>query len=228
MALGAFASIIFSPWFAPLTVVTYVLLVFLASRDPFFQQQTLGEVNPADPSPPAMQISPERRARWLPRGETRRKVEEALEVYRKAIASIEGSSDVARSVLEDALPKLHAAANRLVDVGTNREKAATILAELRSLTNTGEDHAASIKNIENEIRDADAEIFDTYGQFASLRVRVAEVSIAESSETRATAARVNASLDELNLRLEALKETMTSYEEPLTPPEDQPGRHPGD
>lgn len=224
LALGAFASVLFSWWFAPLTVVTYGLLVFLASRDPFFRQQILGDTGPSDSSQPALDISPERRARWLPRGETRRKIEAALGVYRKTVASIEESDDVARSVLEDAVPKLHAAANRLVDVGTNREKAATVIEELRSLTNTGKDRESSIEKLENEIRSADAEIFETYDQFASLRMKVAQVSISESHETRAAANQVNASLNELNLRLEALERTMTPYEEPLSPPEDRTGR----
>lgn len=221
LALGVLASVIFSWWFAPLTVVTYALLVLLASRDPFFQRRTLGGNGQDDTSQPELEIPPERRVRWLPRGETRRKIEEALEVYRKTVTAIEDSDDVTRSVLEDAVPKLHAAANRLVDAGTNREKAATVIAELRSLTNPGEDREASIEKLQDEIHTADAEIFETYDQLVSLRMKIAQVSLSGSHETRAAATQMNASLDELNLRLEALKGTMSSYEEPLTPPEDQ-------
>ena len=43
-------------------------------------------------------------------------MEAALEVYRKVVAAIEASDDVTRAVLDDAVPRLHAAADRLVDV----------------------------------------------------------------------------------------------------------------
>ena len=43
-------------------------------------------------------------------------MEAALDVYRKVVAAIEDSDDVTRAVLDDAVPKLHAAADRLVDV----------------------------------------------------------------------------------------------------------------
>ena len=226
LVLGALAAVLFSWWFVPLTIVTYTLLVFLAARDPFFKTQVLEERGSSAPSQPALDISPERRARWLPRGETRQRVEEALGVYRKAVTSIEESGDVARSVLEDAVPKLHATANRLVDVGTNREKAATVIAELKSLTDIRENHASAIEKLEKEVRIADAEISETYDQLVELRAKVAQVSIADGAENRAVAAEMNASLDELNLRLEALEETMTSYEEPLALPEDQPEQEP--
>ena len=51
-------------------------------------------------------VSPERRARWLPRGETRERVEAALVVYRKVVVAIEESDEVTRAVLDDAVPKL--------------------------------------------------------------------------------------------------------------------------
>lgn len=213
LVLGGFAAISFPWWFLPLTVVTYALLVFLASRDPLFERQILGERSSSAPPQPALDISPERRARWLPRGETRHRVEEALEIYRRVVASIEESGDVARSVLEDAVPKLHAAANRLVETADNREKTATVIEELKSLTGTSEDHAASIERLESVIQDADAEISKTYDRLVALRAKAAQVSVADSPEDRATASQVNTSLDELNLRLEALEETMTSHEE---------------
>ena len=224
LVLGAFAGVLFSWWFVPLAIITYALLVLLATRDPFFERRALGGNGSPAPSQSAQDISPERRARWLPRGETRRKVDEALDVYRKILTSIEESNDVARSVLEDAVPKLHAAANRLVDVGTNREKAATVVAELRSLTGTREDHSASIEKLKREIDEADVELSETYGQLVALRIKVAQVSIADGPEDRAAADQMNESLDELNLRLEALQKTMASYEETLSLPEDQSGQ----
>src|SRR5919112_6065605 len=120
-------------WLLPLTLATYAALIFLAARDPIFQRKVLhGERSPHTSSVPlhGHDVSPERRARWLPRGETRQKVEEALEVYRKVVAAIEGSDDVTRAVLEDAVPRLHAAADRLVDVASGREKAAAVAREL--------------------------------------------------------------------------------------------------
>ncbi len=221
LILGAFASVLFSWWLLPITAVTYILLVFLATRDPFFVQKALGQRGSATTPQPSLDISLERRARWLPKGETRDKIDAALEIYRKVVASIEESSDVAKTVLEDAVPKLHVAADRLVETATKREKAATVTAELKSLTNPREDHATALEALENEIQGADAEISRTYDQLVALRAKVAKVSMAEAPETQATAFQVNASLDELNLRLEALEETMTSSEENLSLPRSQ-------
>ncbi|MGB3635029.1 MAG: hypothetical protein WA982_13375 [Rubrobacteraceae bacterium] len=221
LVLGAFAGAFFSWWFLPLTVVTYALLVFLATRDPFFERKTLGQSHSTAATQPSLDISLERRARWLPKGETRNTVDNALEAYRKSVASIEGASDVTRTVLEDAVPKLHTAADRLVETATKREKAATIIAELKSLTNTREDHLTAIEKLENEMQAADAEISKTYDQLVALRAKVAHISIADAPETRAEASQINASLDELNLRLEALEATMTSSEENLSPPRNQ-------
>ena len=103
-------------WLLPLTIVTYASLVFLAARDPIFQRKVLGGGEVPKTSPNAVEssdVSPERRARWLPRGETRQKVEAALDVYRKVVAAIETSDDVTRTVLDDVVPRLHAAADRL-------------------------------------------------------------------------------------------------------------------
>ena len=46
------------------------------------------------------------------------------------MAAIEDSDDVTRAVLEDAVPRLHAAADRLVDVARGREKADEVAREL--------------------------------------------------------------------------------------------------
>lgn len=208
LILGAFAAVFFSWWFFPLTLVTYGLLVFLASRDPFFMHRVLGERTSPITSQAARDISPERRARWLPRGETRSRVEKALTVYRAVVSDIEDSGDVARSVLDDAVPKLHATANRIVEVAHNRERAATALSELRA-SSTSEDHATTLQTIEDQIQTADVELSETYEKLVTLRARAAQVSTANTPEERATAAQINASLEELNARLEALGDTMT-------------------
>ena len=203
-------------WIPPLTLITYVALVLLAARDPLFQRRVLRRGgSPARPpgSAEGRDVSPERRARWLPRGETRQKVEAALVIYRKVISAIEESDDVTRAVLDDAIPKLHAAANRLVDVAQAREKAAEALHDLHrnaganTQSNAGEE---SRPGLEDKVRAADAEISDTFDKFLTLRARVVRVSIDSGDHARADA--LNASLDELNARLEALSDTMSPPE----------------
>ena len=198
-------------WILPLTLITYVLLVLLAARDPLFQRRVLqGRGRPAitPAAEESRDVSPERRARWLPRGETRQKVEAALVVYRKVLTAIEESDDVTRAVLDDAIPKLHAAANRLVDVAQAREKAAEVLQDLHQ--NTGATTEESRQVLEDKVRAADAEISDTFDKFLALRAKVVRVSIESGDPTRAEA--LNASLDELNARLEALSDTMSPPE----------------
>ena len=200
-------------WMPPLTLITYVLLVLLAARDPLFQRRILqGRGRPAI-TPAAADggdVSPERRARWLPRGETRQKVEAALVVYRKVLTAIEESDDVTRAVLDDAIPKLHAAADRLVDVAQAREKAAEVLQDLHQNTGATTEPSAreeSSQGLEDKIREADSEISDTFDKFLALRAKVVRVSIESGDPARAGA--LSASLDELNARLEALSDTMS-------------------
>ncbi len=200
-------------WMPPLTLITYVLLVILAARDPLFQSRVLqGRPRPATAPDTAedRDISPERRARWLPRGETRQKVEAALVVYRKVLTAIEESDDVTRAVLDDTIPRLHAAANRLVDVAQAREKAAEVLQDLdrnTGVTTGSRAGGESRPALEDKIRAADAEISDTFDKFLALRAKVVRVSIESGDAARANT--LNASLDELNARLEALSDTMS-------------------
>jgi ribosome-associated translation inhibitor RaiA len=214
---GIFATTL-AWWIPPLTLITYAALVLLAARDPFFQRRVLhgseGDARPlgatGDPD-----VSPERRARWLPRGESREKVEAALVVYRKVVSAVEESDDVTRAVLDDAVPKLHTAANRLVDVAQSRERAAEAIRDLRQ--NTGASAGSktreeSLRALEDRLRAADAEISDTFEKLLTLRARVARVSIEGGASDQAAA--LNASLEELNARLEALSETMSPPEAP--------------
>jgi hypothetical protein len=196
-------------WVPPLTLVTYAALVFISARDPAFGQRVLrGSEAAALGSAGDGDVSPERRARWLPRGEIREKVEAALVVYRKVVTAIEESDDVTRAVLDDAVPKLHAAANRLVDVAQGRERAAEALHELRQHTGPGSGaRAEDLRRLEDTLRAADAEISDTFEKLLTLRARVVRVSIEGGASAQATA--FNASLDELNARLEALGDTMS-------------------
>ena len=188
-------------WALPLTAATYGALVFLGARDPILQSRILGREVPGVPR--ERDLPPERRARWLPRGETREKIDAALAEYRKVVAAIESSDDVTRAVLEDTVPRLRAAADRLVDVALSREKAAGAVEELRD--KPGSDagsRAEDLRTLETRIRQADAEISATSGELLDLRARVVRVSIDTDAAGRADA--LNTSLDELNARLEAL------------------------
>jgi hypothetical protein len=214
---GIFATTL-AWWMVPLTLVTYALLVFFASRDPLFARRVLYGREDAGSSRPTARptadrdVSPERRARWLPRGETREKVEAALVVYRKVVVAIEESDEVTRAVLDDAIPKLHAAADWLVDVAQRREKAAEVLRDLDLHTAASSARDDDSEALRERLRAADAEISDTFDKLLALRSRVVRVSI-DSGSPEGPAA-LNASLDELNARLEALSETMTPPETP--------------
>lgn len=185
------------------TLATYAGLVRLSLRAARSPSPALAGGGTAGPQ--ARDLSPDRRARWLPRGETREKVEAALQTHRKVVAAIEGSDDVTRAVLEDAIPKLDATAERLVDVALAREKAAETVRETGS---GSEARDADLREIEAEIRAADAEISGISEKLLDMRARVVRVSIGDAGATREAAA-LNSSLDELNLRLEALGETMS-------------------
>jgi hypothetical protein len=204
-------------WLLPLTLVTYASLVFLAARDPIFQRKVLERDTVPKASPNAGaggDVSPERRARWLPRGETRQTVEAALDVYRKVVAAIETSDDVTRAVLDDVIPRLHAAADRLVNVAQGREKAAEVARDLSRDTGSAAPTSArqeNLRDLENRINAADTEISGTYQELQDLRAKVVRVSI--DSENPARTNDLNASLDGLNARLEALAELMTRQEE---------------
>jgi hypothetical protein len=209
---GAFAATL-AWWLVPLTILTYASLVFLAARDPIFQRKVLGRAEVPKTSSDAVEgsdLSPERRARWLPRGETRQRVEAALDVYRKVVAAVETSDDVTRTVLDDAVPRLHATADRLVDVAQGRERAAEVARDLGRDARSAAPTTArqeNLRELENRIGAADAEISDTYQELLDLRAKVVRISI--DTENPARTNDLNASLDGLNARLEVLSELMT-------------------
>ena len=213
---GIFATTL-AWWLAPLTLVTYALLVLLSARDPVFGHRVLhgseGAARSSLGGAGDRAVSPERRARWLPRGETREKVEAALVIYRKVVAAIEGSDEVTRAVLGDAVSKLHDTASRLVDIAQGREQAAEAIRDLRQHTSAPTGSIAreeSLRGLEDKLHAADAEISETFDKLLTLRARVARVSIEGGGSDQAAA--LNASLDELNARLEALSDTMSPPE----------------
>jgi chromosome segregation ATPase len=206
-------------WIVPLTLATYAALVLLAARDPLFRSRVLEGRGSRSGARRLGQeaISPERRARWLPRGETRQKVEAALEVHRRALIAIEESGDVAKAVMHDAVPKLHRIAERLVEVAQKRERASEAIQELKvsgSLERHEGQSKADLAGLENEVRAADAEISDAFEKLLTLRARVVRISVESGGAAQDAAAKLNADLDELNLRLEALRSTLSPPEPP--------------
>lgn len=218
---GVFFALTLVWWAVPLTLVTYVVLVFLAVRDPILRESVLGGRDiQAGTLPRAPRkggdASPERRARWLPRGETRQKVEAALEVHRRTVFAIRESGDLVRAVLDDALPKLHHAAERIVDVAEKRERVIGAIRDLEK-SRTGaehhEDRAAELAKLENVLRAADTEISNTFERLSTLRARVVRISVESTDAAQDAAAKLNADLDEINLRLDALRSTLSPPDE---------------
>lgn len=209
VGLVFFVATFFTWWVLPLTLATYATLVALGAGDPILQGRILSRGEPETGQ--ARDLSPERRARWLPRGEPREKVDTALAEYRKVVAAIEASDDVTRAVLEDTVPRLHATADRLVDVALQREKAAETVGDLRGRPNSGAGpRAEDLRLLEARIDEADAEISATSGELLDLRAKVVRISIDADNAQRADD--LNASLDGLNARLEALDDIASSRE----------------
>ena len=201
-------------WAIPLTLATYAAIVFLAARDPLFRETVLEGRPRALPTAPrrSRDVPPERRARWLPRGETRQKVEATLEIHRRTVFAIEESGDVVRTVLDDALQKLHRVVERLVDVAEKRERAAGAIRDLektRAGSEHREDRGAELAELENVLRAADMEISGTFENLLALRARIVRVSVESEGAAQDAAAKLNADLDEMNLRLDALRSTMS-------------------
>jgi hypothetical protein len=205
-------------WAIPLTLVTYAALVFLTARDSLFRDYILTERGAQRrvrfTAPEKEDLSPERRVRWLPRGETRRNVEEALELHRRTIVAIEESGDLAQAVLEDTVPKLHGIAERLVDVAERREKVGEAIQDLEkhasghANTPYREGQDTYLADLENELCAADAEISQTIEKLSTLRAKVVRVSVESGGVAQDAAAKLNTDLDEMNLRLDALRSTM--------------------
>lgn len=229
LAIGfGFSLITLSVWVALLTLLTYAALVLLNVRDPIFRYQILGgrAGTPGITIPREADASPERRARWLPRGETRQKVEAALEVHRKVLSAIKNSDEVTRSVLDDAIPRLRAAAGRLVDLAHLREEAAAAIRELETQapdraaetsSRDPQEFTTSLKSLQKKVRDMDAEISGMVDRLLALRAKVVRVSLETGDAARSAATGLTSDLDDLNRRLDALQET-------LSPPDTGPDR----
>lgn len=198
-----FFAVTLAWWAVPLTLATYASLVFLATRDPAFQSRVLGKENPPTNQVDARRRGPrgsaEQRVRQLPRGETRQRVEAALEVHGRILVAVRESDEATRAMLDEAVPKFHQIAERLVDVAEAREEAS-------AQTGPGGKEQAPVP--EENLRTADAQLSGALEDLLALRTKVVRVSI--QSNDAARVADILVSLDALNDRLDALASTISS------------------
>ena len=116
-----------------------------------------------------------------------------------------------QAILDDAGPKLDGAAERLVDVAQTREKVAGTIQDLKAHPGAPlrEGPDTDLAELENELRAADAEITSAFEKLLTLRAQVVRISVESGGAIRDTAAKLNTDLDEMNLRLDALRSTMS-------------------
>lgn len=201
-------------WIVPLTLATYASLVFLAVQDPAFRNRVLGtgeqeQRRIRDPRRP--RLSPEQRARRLPRGATREKVEAALEAHGRVLVAVEESDARTRDALDGTLAKLRRIPERLLNVAEAREEAAAeaqVLRRSRTGSPEGEEHAPALASLEEKLRAADAEISGAPDELLALRAKVVRACIEGGEALAARAAEIDEALDALNLRLDALCSTI--------------------
>ena len=212
--IGAFFFAATLAWWAvPLTLATYAALVFLAVRDPLFQNKVLGTGNSERPKTPALRprpTSPEQRARRLPPGETRLSAERALEAHGRLLVAVEESDDDTRALLEDAVPKLRLFPERLLHAAEARENVAAKAQALRTRDgrSTNSERPTTPASLGEKLRAADRELSNTADELLALRAKVVRASIEGGDAAPARAAEINGSLNALNLRLEALRSTL--------------------
>ena len=145
-------------------------------------------------------------------------MEATLEIYQRTMVAIEESGDVARTVLDDTIPKLRRIAERLVDIAEKREKAADAIRELGSIYTSPrqrEGRDVDLGELKEEIRAADAEISHILKQLTILQIRLVRLSVESRGKVRDAAPNVSTDLDEMNLRLDALHSTVS----PPRPPD---------
>lgn len=209
---SVFSALTLSWWVVVLTLVTYAALILLAARDPLFWAHVLeGREYRVETRPTPSrdeEVPPKQRVRQLPHGETRRKAEQALELHRRTMVAIEESDDVARTVLADTIPKLRSIAGRLIDVAERREEMARTIRDADLPQR--EEQGVYPAGLENELRAADEEISRTVEKLLPLRSRIVRVSVESGGAAQEAAAMLNADLDEMNLRLDALRSSTPS------------------
>ena len=196
-------------WIIPLTLATYAALILVAPRDQILHNKVLErrerQLEMQLVSPNKDQTSPpDQRARRLPHGETRQKVEAALKAQRRTMVAIEEAGDVTRAALGDAIPKLHLVIERFVDVAEKREQ------RVRAIQDLENNRSADLAELEKELRAADAEIFDALEKLSSFRTRIVRVSTESGGAIQKAVTELNADLDVLNLRLDGTLRSVTS------------------
>lgn len=193
-------------WTIPLTLVTYVTLVYLAFRDPLFWDYVLEGRPVTRPLPGASRgrkLSPEQRASRLPRGETRQKVEAALEARQRTTIAIRESDEETKALLGDAISKLDHVVGCLAEVAEKRERAAAEVQALKLRANALRRGASNtgLAELQSELSAADTEISGTLENLLGLRARVVRVSTETTDAAREAAANLNADLDQMPLHL---------------------------
>ena len=181
-------------WVLPLTLATYAALVLLAVRDPIFQILVLEGREKAREAARsrvqrAIELSPEGRTRKLQRGETRDRVESALEARGRVLLAIEESGEPARNYLTAAIPELQRTAELLLDLAEARESAA-------------------VKGAPQNLAAVDAQLSDVTEELDSLRAQVVRSSIEDARGASTRASRLQDSIEEINLRLQELRHTI--------------------
>ncbi len=198
-------------WVLPLTLVTYLALVYLAASSPLFKRRIRGGRDSLSVTAPVLsgreKASPEQRARRLPIGETRHKVEAALTARDRALVAIENSGEATRGLLQDVPPKLDLLLERIVDVSEKREQ---VSATVRTPETNPGDPRREANNIppeqeeERELRTMDAQLSDAFEKVSALRPRVVRISIESGDDAREAAGRLITDLDETLRHLDAL------------------------
>ncbi len=221
VVIGAvFFALTLAWWIIPLTLATYAALVFLAPHDQIVRDRLLErrEDRPGTRSgiPPGSleerDVSLVQRAHRLPHGETRRKLEAALEVYRRTAFAIEESDAATKTLLSDAVPKLRGLVKRLVDLAEEREKAAGPGRDPETPAGATRSEDRDREEMGKELRAANAEVSEVSERFSNLQAQVMRVSTESGGAAQEAAAKLNAELDELNLRLDALRSAISNPE----------------
>lgn len=181
-------------WLLPLTIATYAALVVLAIRDPIFQTLVLeGRDKAREVARSRVQravgLSPEQRGRRLQHGETRTRVEAALEARNRVLLAVEESGEPARTSLSGAVTGLDRTAELLVDLAEARERAAN--------RGPSETFAAT-----------DAALSEVPEKLKSLRAGVIRYSIEDSGDASARASDIEESIEEINQRLQDLRHSV--------------------
>jgi len=208
-----FFAITLEWWILPLTLATYAALILVAPHDQVVRNKVLERrehrLATQSVSLKDRDVPLERRVRRLPHGEVRQKVEAALAARRRTALAIEESGDIAQTVLGDVIPKLDSAVEHLALFAEKREKAARIIRDSKTSTDASRHgyRGAELEELEKKLRAADAEIYRAHEKLSALRARVVRISTESEDTAQDAAAKLNADLDALNLRLDALRST---------------------